>query len=92
MSEAKRYEIRRSLWEDAAYDVWEPGAARVCARTLWPKDAEHVARLLNAEAEVRNALSLALERFTDPESPDGNRIRSALSALGESPDAEAVRP
>lgn len=48
-----------------------------------PKDATRIARLLNAESEVRAALSLALERFTDPESPDGNRIRSALSALGE---------
>lgn len=99
MSEAKRYEVRQSERADGC-EVTEPGG-RVMARTLEPWQADRIARLLNAEAEVRAALR-AIVTCEDSGTLDDAyyaehdaamaKVRSALSALGESPDAEAVRP
>lgn len=118
MSEAKRYGVRQSERADGC-EVTEPGG-RVMARTLEPWQADRIARLLNAEAEVRAALRDAFACFGPADAPEVEafwegehddavsrerqpdskevcarviaKVRSALSALGESPDAEAVRP
>lgn len=90
MSEAQRYRVRQSVVKD--YVVMDGG--RVEAATLREPQAERIARLLNAEEEVRAALMTVADRIE--EVPAARRVmglalskvRAALSAL----DGEAVRP